>query len=116
MGALTTHVLDTSTGQPGGRIRLDLYRFGQQREHLLSSVTNPDGRCDQPLLQGDALQVGEYEIVFYVGEYFARQGAAVANPPFLDQVGIRFGVADTGQHYHVPLLVSPYGYSTYRGS
>lgn len=116
MGVLTTHVLDTSSGKPGNRVRLDLYRAGSERRHLLTAVTNADGRCDQPLLQGEAFVPGEYELVFHAGEYFARQGAVLSHPPFLDQVVIRFGVADASQHYHVPLLISPYGYSTYRGS
>jgi len=116
MGALTTHVLDTSSGKPANRVRLDLYRADGERRHLLSASTSQDGRCDQPLLQGEAFVPGEYEIIFHAGEYFARQGVVLANPPFLDQVVIRFGVADATQHYHVPLLISPYGYSTYRGS
>ncbi len=116
MGALTTHVLDTSSGKPANRGRLDLYRADGERRHLLSASTSQDGRCDQPLLQGEAFVPGEYEIIFHAGEYFARQGVVLANPPFLDQVVIRFGVADATQHYHVPLLISPYGYSTYRGS
>jgi 5-hydroxyisourate hydrolase len=116
MGSLTTHVLDTSAGKPAGGIRLDLYRCGAGREHLLAAVTNTDGRCDAPLLHGDAFQTGEYEIVFHVSEYFAGNGVSLPHPPFLDDVVVRFGVAHPAQHYHVPLLVSPYGYSTYRGS
>jgi 5-hydroxyisourate hydrolase len=80
------------------------------------SETNADGRCAAPLLQGDALRSGEYELVFHAGEYFRANGIAVTEPPFLDRVVIRFGVADPSRHYHVPLLLSPYGYSTYRGS
>lgn len=116
MGALTTHVLDTSAGKPADHVRFDLYRADGERRCLLSATTNQDGRCDQPLLQGEAFLPGQYEIVFHAGEYFARQGVVLAHPPFLDQVVIRFGVADATQHYHVPLLISPYGYSTYRGS
>jgi 5-hydroxyisourate hydrolase len=80
------------------------------------SETNADGRCAAPLLQGDALRSGEYELVFHAGEYFRANGITVTDPPFLDRVVIRFGVADPSGHYHVPLLLSPYGYSTYRGS
>jgi 5-hydroxyisourate hydrolase len=116
MGALTTHVLDTSAGKPGAGMRIDLYRAGKGRQHLLTTNTNADGRCEQPLLQGDALEPGEYELVFHAGEYFSRRGVALPDPPFLGQVVIRFGVADAAQHYHVPLLLSPFGYSTYRGS
>jgi 5-hydroxyisourate hydrolase len=116
MGALTTHVLDTSSGKPGNGIRLDLYRIEGERHQLLSSVTNQDGRCEEPLLQGKDFSVGVYELVFHAGEYFDRSSPTAAQPRFLDQVVIRFGVADAGQHYHVPLLISPFGYSTYRGS
>lgn len=116
MGALTTHVLDTSAGKPGAGMRVELYRAGPGRQHVLTTNTNADGRCAQPLLQGDALEAGEYELVFHAGEYFSRQGIALPEPPFLGQVVIRFGVADVAQHYHVPLLLSPWGYSTYRGS
>ncbi len=116
MGVLTTHVLDTSAGRPGSGMRLDLYRLSEERVLLISAVTNSDGRCEQPLLQGDSLLTGEYELVFQAGEYFARQGVELESPAFLREVVIRFGVADSSQHYHVPLLISPYGYSTYRGS
>ena len=116
MGALTTHVLDISAGKPGAGVRIDLYRAGTARQHVLTTSTNADGRCEQPLLQGDALEPGEYDLVFHAGEYFSRQGVTLSNPPFLGQVVIRFGVADAAQNYHVPLLLSPFGYSTYRGS
>lgn len=116
MGVLTTHVLDTSAGRPGSGMRLDLYRLGEKRALLITAVTNSDGRCEQPLLQGDSLLTGEYELVFQAAEYFARQGIELEDPAFLGEVVIRFGVADSSQHYHVPLLISPYGYSTYRGS
>ena|SRR5215470_13999827 len=116
MGRLTTHVLDTSAGRPGGGIRLDLYRVSPGRESLASVTTNADGRCDRPLLEGVALAAGVYEIVFHVGEYFTARGVAAPSPRFLDDVVIRFGIASPEEHYHVPLLISPYGYSTYRGS
>ena len=116
MGALSTHVLDTSAGKPAAGVRLELYHLGADRTLLSSAVTNANGRVDRPLLQGEAFQRGEYEIIFHAGEYFARQGLSLPDPPFLDRVAIRFGVADAGQNYHLPLLISPWSYSTYRGS
>jgi 5-hydroxyisourate hydrolase len=116
MSGLTTHVLDTASGQPAAGMDYRLFRLDRGRLELLNGRTNADGRCDGPLLDEEALQVGRYELVFHVAEYFRKQGMELPDPPFLDQVVIRFGIADTGQHYHVPLLVSPYGYSTYRGS
>lgn len=117
MGRLTTHVLDTAHGRPGAGLRLRLYRRGDvQRAMLGEFVTNADGRCDAPLLMDDALQVGRYELEFDVGDYFAALDVALPAPPFLDVVVIAFGIADPAAHYHVPLLLSPYGYSTYRGS
>ena len=116
MGQLTTHVLDTANGCTGSGIAVQLFRVTRAREALVKCVTNADGRCDQPLLTGDAFTAGNYELVFGVGQYFSDQGNQVADPPFLDEVVIRFGIADVDQHYHVPLLVSPWSYSTYRGS
>jgi 5-hydroxyisourate hydrolase len=124
MGALTTHVLDTAAGKPGAGIDVELFRLGTLRRLIVKATTNSDGRCDQPLLQGTAFERGEYELVFHAGAYFARQsreqpeGQPKARPevPFLDQVVVRFGVADAQQNYHVPLLISPFGYTTYRGS
>lgn len=117
MGKLTTHVLDTAHGRPGAGIAIRLYRCADGSRQLLGEfTTNADGRCDAPLLADAALQVGTYELEFAVGDYFAGLGVALARPRFLDVVSLRFGVADAGAHYHVPLLVSPYGYSTYRGS
>ena len=116
MGRLTTHVLDTAQGKPGAGIVIELYRLGATREKLASATTNNDGRCDRPLLEGPAFAAGIYEIVFQAGKYFARQGLVLPKPNFLDEVVIRFGIADVEAHYHVPLLISPYGYSTYRGS
>ena len=123
MGKLTTHVLDTTRGHPGHDIAITLYRVdGEQRQSLKTAITNSDGRCDQPLLQDDELQTGVYELVFSVGPYFDAsepgrpEQARVAEPRFLDDVVIRFGVSAPGQHYHVPLLITPYSYSTYRGS
>ena len=123
MGKLTTHVLDTTRGLPGHDITITLYRVdGDQRQSLKTAITNIDGRCDQPLLQDDELQTGVYELVFCVGPYFdvseagRPEQARVAEPRFLDDVVIRFGVSAPDQHYHVPLLITPYSYSTYRGS
>jgi len=116
MGRLTTHVLDTAQGRPGAGMALALYALDGDRTRVAEAVTNADGRCDAPLLEGDAFRPGRYELVFDAGAYFAAGGLAGATPPFLDQIVLRFGVADAARHYHVPLLVSPYGYTTYRGS
>ncbi len=117
MGRLTTHVLDTAKGQPGQGITIDVFRLsGSTREHVGSVITNSDGRCDAPILEGEALTVGEYELVFHAGDYLRAQGVESQEPRFLDVIPLRFGVADASQHYHVPLLLSPYSYSTYRGS
>ena len=123
MGRLTTHVLDTTRGLPGHDIAITLYRLdGEQRKSIRTAITNSDGRCDQPLLQDEEFQKGVYELVFSVGSYFTESEAAmpkqarVAEPRFLDDVVIRFGVSTPDQHYHVPLLITPYSYSTYRGS
>jgi 5-hydroxyisourate hydrolase len=117
MGRLTTHVLDTTQGRPGSGIDVSVARVeGDTRRLLATARTNADGRCDQPLLEGDALVPGEYELVFGAGDYFASIGTKVPEPRFVDRVVLRFGVADAGAHYHVPLLVSPWSYSTYRGS
>jgi 5-hydroxyisourate hydrolase len=117
MGKLTTHVLDTANGRPGAGIKVELFALaGDTRRALKTTFTNDDGRCDEPLLEGDALVAGEYELVFGAGDYFASIGTKVPQPRFVDRVVLRFGVADAGAHYHVPLLVSPWSYSTYRGS
>lgn len=117
MGRLTTHVLDTSLGQPGKGIRIELYRLeGAARTFIKDVVTNSDGRCDAPILEGEALVAGDYELVFHAGDYFRERGTELSDPAFLDVIPLRFGVADPSQHYHVPLLVTPYSYSTYRGS
>lgn len=115
MGRLTTHVLDTANGCPGAAIRIDLFRPGQN-DAICSTVTNADGRCDDPLLAGDDFTTGEYELVFHAGEYFDSMGQKDGEHRFLNRVVIRFGIDDQDQHYHVPLLLSPFGYSTYRGS
>ena len=116
MGFLTTHVLDTSSGRPGSDMLIELYRLEDQRLLLTAVRTNGDGRCDQPLLSDEEFRSGEYELVFHAGDYFSASGEKLPSPPFLDQVVIRFGIASPDQHYHVPLLISPYGYSTCRGS
>ncbi|MGB3897308.1 MAG: hydroxyisourate hydrolase [Mesorhizobium sp.] len=115
-GSLTTHVLDTATGKPAAGLSVQLFRLsGDSRILLKTVVTNADGRCDAPLLAGDAFVTGEYELVFAAGDYLRGQGVALPQPAFLDTIPLRFGLAEA-VHYHVPLLVSPYGYSTYRGS
>jgi 5-hydroxyisourate hydrolase len=113
MSGLTTHVLDTMHGRPAAGVALRLLRGD---ELLTSAVTNADGRCDSPLLTGDQLESGAYRLQFDVGDYFRGLGADLPEPAFLETVTLDFGVADPGGHYHVPLLVSPFGYSTYRGS
>ena len=115
MGRLTTHVLDIANGCPGAGIRIDLYQPGAH-DVIASTVTNDDGRCDAPMLEGDAFKAGEYELVFHAGEYFNAKGQPDGEQRFLDRVVIRFGINNPDQHYHVPLLLSPFGYSTYRGS
>ncbi len=121
MGRLTTHVLDTAVGMPAAGVHIDLYSVkGDARQKLCSVQTNNDGRCDSPLLEGEAYQTGEYELVFHVGDYLDKQGTAHGTngdgPRFLNIVPIRFGIDASNDHYHVPLLISPFGYSTYRGS
>ena len=115
MGRITTHVLDTAAGRPAAGLRVILSRLDGAPAVVTEAVTNADGRADKPLLEGAAFAIGRYEIMFYVGDYFRRMGVGLPNLPFLDAVPVRFGVAED-THYHVPLLVSPYGYSTYRGS
>lgn len=117
MGRLTTHVLDTAKGCPAGGIRIELHRFGDGHDDLVAeAVTNADGRTDVPMLDGASFKLGEYQLVFHAGAYFDAIGLDLPEPKFLDQVVIRFGISDAQAHYHVPLLLSPFGYSTYRGS
>ena len=115
---LTTHVLDTSRGRPAAGLRIDLSKIEPDgRTHLLKTVTtNADGRCDAPLLGPTELEAGPYELLFHVAPYFRTQATSPTDPSFLDQVPVRFTITDPKSHYHVPLLVSPYGYTTYRGS
>lgn len=117
MGRLTTHVLDTARGCPAAGLSLSLDRLtadGQVR--LGEFTTNADGRVDRPLLEGDAVEEGRYQLLFHAGAYFALHRVPVPSGPFLDEIPIRFHIADAAAHYHVPLLLSPYAYSTYRGS
>ena len=117
MGRLTTHVLDTSAGHPAAGIRIELFRMGESRTLLAQATSNDDGRVEAPLLEGEDFLNGEYELVFHAGDYFNRHDPGGGSQHrFLDLVVIRFGVDDASGHYHVPLLLSPYGYSTYRGS
>ena len=116
MGRLTTHVLDTAAGRPAAGIPVVLYRVDDARERVAEAVTNADGRLDSPILDGDDFSAGRYELVFSVGAYFRAGSADLPEPAFVDDVVLRFGIASPGEHYHVPLLVSPWSYSTYRGS
>ena len=112
---LTTHVLDTMHGKPASGMRFDLLMLhGDHSHHILTGNTNGDGRAENPLLEGDQFHLGAYELIFHVGRYFERLGVDLETP-FLDEVPVRFTMTEMA-HYHVPLLVSPYGYSTYRGS
>tara|TARA_B100000686_G_scaffold59506_1_gene63939 strand:+ start:156 stop:506 length:351 start_codon:yes stop_codon:yes gene_type:complete len=116
MTKLTTHVLDIYSGKPGKGIKVEVYNIKDgKREKLNSLILNNDGRTDKPLIEGSAFQEGQYEIVFFVGDYF-KKITETPNIPFLDEVVIRFGISNSNEHYHVPLLVSPWSYSTYRGS
>ena len=115
-GRLTTHVLDTASGRPAAGLKIALYRIKDDaREKLVEVATNEDGRCDAPLLEGKEFRAGQYELVFFAGDYLRQSGVSLPDPLFLDQIPIRFGMAEDA-HYHVPLLLSPFGYSTYRGS
>ncbi|MCJ9430589.1 hydroxyisourate hydrolase [Kordiimonas marina] len=117
MGRLTTHVLDTASGRPGQMIAIKLYRLTETGMDLVrTATTNADGRVDGALLEGTDMVPGQYQLEFAAGDYFRARGIALTEPAFLDVVPVRFGIADAGAHYHVPLLISPYGYSTYRGS
>lgn len=117
MGKLTTHVLDTSAGMPAAGMRVDFAAVaGVGVEPIATVYTNANGRTDTPLLADDAMRVGEFELTFHVAAYFRGQNRDLPDPPFLDRVPIRFAIADASAHYHVPLLCSPWAYSTYRGS
>jgi len=115
MGRITTHVLDTAAGRPAAGLKVVLTRLDGTPAAIAQGITNADGRVERPLLDGAAFATGHYEIVFHVGDYFRARGVALPDPPFLDLVPVRFGVSEDA-HYDVPLLVSPFAYSTYRGS
>ena len=116
-GRLTTHVLDTALGRPASDLKIELFRLaGDERQMIAAVRTNDDGRTDAPLLDGEAFQPGVYELIFHAGDYLSRQDGKGSTTRFLDQIPIRFGIADADQHFHVPLLLSPFSYSTYRGS
>ena len=117
MGTLTTHVLDTARGQPAAGMRIDVAALeATGARHVLTVYTNDKGRTDAPLMTGAGMRAGTFEITFHVGDYFRARGDALADPPFLDRVPLRIGIADASAHYHVPLLCSAWSYSTYRGS
>ncbi len=115
-GKLSTHVLDLAAGRPAAGVRIELWRLGPEPELLKTVVTNGDGRTDAPLLVSAEMAVGAYELIFEIGAYFASRGAAPEGAPFLDRVPVRFNLADRAASCHVPLLVTPWAYSTYRGS
>ncbi|MDP9138084.1 MAG: hydroxyisourate hydrolase [Pseudomonadota bacterium] len=116
MGRLTTHVLDTVSGKPAAGLKIELFAAGGEVRLLKSAVTNGDGRIDGPLLDGAEFKAGQYELRFHAGDYLRKTGRALPEPAFLDLIPVRFGIAEPHSHYHVPLLLSPFGYSTYRGS
>ena len=117
MARLSTHVLDTARGVPASGVTIELHSLQNgERQHLKTMVTNADGRTDAPMLSGERLETGVYELTFHAGDYLRSAGATLGDPPFLDQVVVRFGLAEPEGNYHVPLLLSPFGYSTYRGS
>ena len=116
-GFLTTHVLDTARGKPAEGMKIDLFRIqGDDWAYLATKWTNADGRTDGPILPVDDFRPGRYELLFYAGDYFNKIGVTPEEPRFLNEIPIRFGISDGTSHYHVPLLVSPFGFSTYRGS
>lgn len=115
MGRITTHILDTANGRPAAGVALRLYRLEPRREQVAATRSNADGRSDEALLTGNDMTTGSYELEFDIAEYFAASGTALSQPPFLGTVVIRFAV-NADEHYHVPLLATPWSYSTYRGS
>lgn len=117
MGRLTTHVLDTARGQPAAGVKIEFAVLeGANWKTIKTVSTNADGRTDEPLLTGDAMRLGQFQLLFHIGDYFRCTGVALADPPFIDCIPLHFGIADINAHYHVPLLASPWAYSTYRGS
>ena len=115
MTKLTTHCLDTFSGKPAKGVKVEVYYISEKKEKLNSSILNDNGRTDKPLLEGANFKEGQYELVFFIGDYF-KNITNLPNIPFLNEVVIRFGISEPDEHYHVPLLVSPWSYSTYRGS
>ena len=115
MTKLTTHCLDTFSGKPANGIKVDVYLVSNKREKINSVVLNSNGRADKPLIEGSDFKQGQYELVFFVGDYF-KKITDLPKTPFLNEVVIRFGISNSKEHYHIPLLVSPWSYSTYRGS
>ena len=115
MTKLTTHCIDTFSGKPANGIKVDVYLVSNKREKINSVVLNSNGRADKPLIEGSDFKQGQYELVFFVGDYF-KKITDLPKTPFLNEVVIRFGISNPEEHYHVPLLVSPWSYSTYRGS
>ncbi len=116
MGRLTTHVLDTVSGRPATGVSIELWRLDGTPEPMTTVTTNEDGRVDAPILEGPAFETGIYELRFHAGDYLRSKGYDLPEPAFLDVIPIRFGLSEADSHYHVPLLVSPFSYSTYRGS
>jgi 5-hydroxyisourate hydrolase len=117
MGKLSIQIIDTACGRPAAQMRVELVRIANGKvEHLKDTMTNEEGRTDEPLLSGITMEPGHYELRFFAADYFTMQGTEQAMPPFLDVIPIRFWIADDQLDYHVPLLVSPWAYSTYRGS
>ena len=115
MTKLTTHCLDTFSGKPAKGVKVEVYYISEKKEKLNSTILNDNGRTDKPLLEGANFKEGQYELIFFIGNYF-KNITNLPNIPFLNEVVIRFGISDSKEHYHVPLLVTPWSYSTYRGS
>ena len=115
MTKLTTHCLDTFSGKPAKGIKVDVYFLAEKKEKINSTILNNNGRSDKPLIEGTNFKEGQYEIIFFVGDYF-KKITELPKIPFLNEVVIKFGISNPNEHYHVPLLVSPWSYSTYRGS
>jgi len=118
MKALTTHILDLMSGKPAANVKVELFyeTSSDEMQHIATRITNDDGRLDEPFLEQGSLKKGNYQFVFYIGDYFRRKAVDLPEPSFLEEVIVQFGVADPSLHYHVPLLVSPWGYQVYRGS
>jgi 5-hydroxyisourate hydrolase len=114
---LTTHMLDVASGKPAAGVRIDFSMLSGEASRLIRTAhTNADGRTPEPLLTAETMKVGQYQLVFYIAEYFTKLGTVLPNPPFLEKAVIQFGIADAASHYHVPLLASPWSFTTYRGS